>query len=123
MIGTPSQYTQSKLIGINSPLELKEGSYFMNITENEKIVASLYVTPYNNTAYIIRDVFVLEEYRNKGYGKKLISGILEHLIPKKRSIYLYADPRNIAAIQLYTKYKFKLIKKEGAWGDKYKYSD
>jgi predicted GNAT family acetyltransferase len=123
MIGTSSHYTQSELIGTNSPLELKEGSYFMNINEDNKIVASLYVNPYNNTAYIIRDVFVLSDYRNKGYGSQLISGILDHLIPKNRSIYLYVDPKNLAAIKLYTKFKFKLIKNEGAWGDKYKYSD
>ena len=122
MIGLPSEYTQSKLIGTNSPLELKEGSCFMNIVEDNKIIASLYVNPYNNTAYIIRDVFVLPEYRNKGYGKKLISEILEHLIPTNRNIYLYTNPKNEAAIKLYTSYKFKLIKKEGAWGDKYKYS-
>jgi len=78
-IGTPSTYKQSKLIGTNSPTELKEGSYWMNIKENNEIVASLYVKPYNNTAYIIRDVFVSEKHRNKGYGSQLISGILEHL--------------------------------------------
>lgn len=121
MIGTYLEYNQSKVIGINSPLELKAGSYFMNITKDNKIIASLYVNPYNNTAYMIHDVFVLPEYRNKGYGSQLISGILEYLKPENRSIYLYADPKNLASIKLYTKHKFKLIKNEGVWGDKYKY--
>jgi ribosomal protein S18 acetylase RimI-like enzyme len=120
-IGTPSTYKQSKLIGTNSPTELKEGSYWMNIKENNEIVASLYVKPYNNTAYIIRDVFVSEKYRNKGYGSQLISGILEHLKPKNRSIYLYVDPKNIGAMNLYKKFNFKLIKSDGVWGDKYKF--
>ena len=122
MIGTPSQYSKSKLIGVNSPEKLESGSYFMNITSEGEIVGSLYVKPYNNTAYIIRDVFVSEKHRGKGLGAQLISGILEHLAPKQKSIYLYVDPKNTTAINLYKKHKFKLIKKEGAWGDKYKYS-
>jgi ribosomal protein S18 acetylase RimI-like enzyme len=119
MIGTPSQYTPSKLVGTKSPANLESGSYFMNIKEGKKIVGSLYVKKYNDS-YIIRDVFVLEQERGKGYGKKLMEDILAFLSPKKKDIFLYVDPSNTALI-LYKKLGFKLIKKGAAFGDKYQY--
>ena len=116
MIGTPSQYSPSKVLG-TPPSKLEPGSYFMNIKDPE-LVASLYVKKYKES-YIIRDVFVLPEHRGKGYGKKLIQDILTFLIPKKKEIVLYVDPTN-PAVSLYKKMGFSFQKK-GAYGDKYVY--
>ena len=117
MIGTPSQYSPSKVLGTPPP-KLEPGSYFMNIRD-PGIVASLYVKKYNES-YIIRDVFVLPEHRGKGYGKKLIEEILQFLIPKKKEIILYVDASNRIAIILYTRLGF-VFQKKGAYGDKYIY--
>lgn len=116
-IGTPSQYSPSKVLGTPPP-KLEAGSYFMNI-KDPGLVASLYVKKYKES-YIIRDVFVLPEHRGKGYGKKLIQGILQFLIPKKKEIILYVDPSNKIASGLYTFMGF-VFQKKGAYGDKYMY--
>jgi ribosomal protein S18 acetylase RimI-like enzyme len=115
MIGTPSQYKQSKLVGLHSPTRLEPGEYFMNLDG----VASLWVKKYKGS-YIIRDLFVLPEYRGKGYGKKLIVGITEFLKPKNLPIHLYVHPENDVAIKLYKNNGFVFLKNT-ALGDKFTY--
>jgi ribosomal protein S18 acetylase RimI-like enzyme len=118
MIGTPSQYSKSKLVGTDNPTSLNPGEYFMNIKEGTEIIGSLLVKKWEES-YIIRNVFVKPEHRGKGYGKKLLEGIIAFLKPKKKNIFLYVDPGNTIAIKLYTSLGFRLVK-SGAWkGDKY----
>lgn len=119
MIGTPSQYSPSKLVGLKSPESLEKGEYFMNIKENNTIVGSLWVKKYNNT-YIFRDIFVLPDYRRQGIASQMITAMLKHLKPKKLPIFLYVDSDNKAAISAYVKLGFEKVKK-GAYGDKYEY--
>jgi ribosomal protein S18 acetylase RimI-like enzyme len=121
MIGTPSQYSPSKLVGTKSPESLEKGEYFMNIKEDNTIVGSLWVKKYNNT-FILRDIFVLPEYRRQGLATKMITGMLKHLKPKKLPIFLYVDPENKAAVSAYVKLGFEKVKK-GAYGDKYEYKE
>lgn len=116
MIGTPSTYTKSKLIGRRSPDSLPPGSYFVNLKE-DVIVASLYVKKYKES-YVIHDVFVLEDRRGKGYGKKIMEEILGLLRPKNIPVYLYVNPSNKVAINLYEKVGFRLDKKNAAFGDR-----
>jgi len=120
MIGTPSQYSPSKLIGLHSPKELELGSYFQVIKDGSVTVGSLYVKKYKNS-YIIRDVFVLPSARGRGIGKQLMTEILRFLQPKKLPIQLYVDSTNAVAINLYTALGFKLIKQGAAHGDKYEF--
>jgi ribosomal protein S18 acetylase RimI-like enzyme len=121
MIGTPSQYSPSKLVGLKSPESLEKGEYFMNIKENNTIVGSLWVKKYNNT-YIFRDIFVLPDYRRQGIASQMITAMLKHLKPKKLPIFLYVDSDNKAAISAYVKLGFEKVKK-GAYGDKYEYKE
>jgi ribosomal protein S18 acetylase RimI-like enzyme len=118
MIGTPSQYTKSKLVGEHSPTSLEKGGYFMNLQEGSEIVGSLYVKKYMKS-YVIRDVFVKPEFRGKGYGKQLLMGIIDFLRPKGLPILLYVDPSNGIAISLYESIGFKLTKKNTFQGDKF----
>ena len=118
MIGTPSQYSSSKLVGSHSPTSLKSGEYFMNIKEGSEIVGSLLVKKYQES-YIIQDVFVKPEFRGKGYGKQLLEEIIAFLKPKNRSIFLYVDSDNTIAIKLYTSVGFRLVKQKAWKGDKY----
>ena len=80
MIGTPSQYKKEKMFG-KPPDSLPKGSYFLRTPEG-----SLYVKPYEDQ-YVIRDVFVTEDQRGKGFGRKMMSDILEFLLPKKKEDY------------------------------------
>jgi len=121
MIGTPSQYSPSKLVGPKPPSSLEKGEYFMNIKEGNTIIGSLWVKKYNNT-FILRDVFVIPEHRRQGVASQMISGILKHLKPKKLPIFLYVEPDNKAAVSAYTKLGFEKVKK-GAYGDKYEYKE
>jgi len=121
MIGTPSQYSPSKLVGLKSPESLEKGDYFMNIKENNTIVGSLWVKKYNNT-YIFRDIFVLPDYRRQGIASQMITAMLKHLKPKKLPIFLYVDSDNKAAMSAYVKLGFEKVKK-GAYGDKYEYKE
>ena len=114
MIGTPSQYSKSKLVGLHTPAILKKGEYFMNIDN----VASLYVLKRNNS-YIIRDIYVLPEHRGLGYGRKLLEGIVEFLRPKKLPVFLYVDPGNEVAVSLYKSVGFVLSAANSTHGDKY----
>ncbi len=121
MIGTPSQYSPSKLIGKSSPASLDKGEYFLNTKEDNQIVGSLWVKKYNNT-FIIRDVFVLPEYRRRGIASQMTEMIIKHLRPKKLPVFLYVDPQNKVAVSVYTKLGFEKVKK-GAYGDKYEYKE
>jgi len=114
MIGTPSGYTPSKLLG-SPPAELPKGSYFLSL-KNPELVASLYVKLWEGQ-YVIRDVFVKESERGKGLGRKIMSEILAFLLPKKKKIVLYVDPQNKIAKNLYLSLGFIFSKKSGH-GDK-----
>jgi ribosomal protein S18 acetylase RimI-like enzyme len=114
MIGTPSQYNPSKLLG-NPPTELPKGSYFLSLKDPE-LVASLYVKRYEEE-YVIRDVFVKEDRRGTGLGRRIMTEILEFLKPKKKKIILYVDPQNKIARKLYNSLGFQFIKK-AKLGDK-----
>lgn len=120
-IGTPSQYSKSKMVASGAPTSIPAGSYFLIAKQDNNIVGSLIAKRYNES-YVIRLVEVVPEVRGKGIGTKMMKEILDHLKPKKLSIILYVDPSNIAAIKVYTKLGFKKIKEGTAFGDKYIHS-
>lgn len=120
-IGTPSQYSKSKMVASGAPTSIPTGSYFLVAKQDNHIVGSLIAKRYNDS-YVIRLVEVVPELRGKGLGTKMMIEILDHLKPKKLPIILYVDPSNIAAIKVYTKLGFKKIKEGTAFGDKYIHS-
>lgn len=54
---------------------------------------------------VILDEIYLEEYRNKGIGTDIIKNILKN----NSIVYLWVYKKNIKAISLYKKMKFKII--------------
>ncbi len=118
IIGTPSKYSKSKMVSSNPPSELSKGSYYLILKVNESIVGSLIAEKYGDI-YTIRQVEVLPEERGKGYGKEMMTSIVDFLKPKNKQIILYVRPDNKIATSLYKKLGFKLIKKGAAFGDKY----
>ena len=117
-IGTPSQYSKSKMVAENAPTSIPKGSYFVTMKDGPELAGSLIAKRYENS-FIIRHVEIRGDYRGIGFGKKIMDVIIEHLKPKKLPIQLYVDPQNTPAVNLYKKLGFKLIKKGAAFGDKY----
>ena len=118
VIGTPSQYTPSRLLGTSVPTNLEPGGYFVSLYD-DRLVASLYVTKYA-MSYVVRNVFVDPALRGKGYGRKVMEATLAHLVPKGLDIVLYVEPSNTPAISLYKSLGFTLAKKGAFKGDKYR---
>jgi ribosomal protein S18 acetylase RimI-like enzyme len=103
---------------------IDKNDYFISAydkdSEEEELSGSLRIR-FKDNSYIIRDVFVLENKRNLGIGKKLMIETINFLKKKKKPIVLYVDPENAVAISLYKKLGFKLIFKSDLFGDKYQY--
>ena len=73
---------------------------------NKQIGFARVVTDYSTFAYLA-DVFILEEYRGKGYSKKLLKTIVEY--PELQSIKRWMLATNDAH-SLYAKFGFKSLK-------------
>lgn len=117
-IGTPSQYSKSKMVSEKAPKSIPAGSYFLTAKDGPELAGSLIAERYQDT-YVIRLVEVREDFRGFGVGTKLMTHIIHYLKPKKRPIILYVDPKNHTAVHIYKKLGFKLIKSGAAFGDKY----
>ena len=61
----------------------------------------------NKVGCILDEIYLEEEYRNKGIGTDIIKNILK-INP---IVYLWVYKKNIKAISLYKKMKFKIINK------------
>jgi len=118
IIGGQQEYDMKKIASNNAKKYIDKMDYFASAYENNLLVGSLRVKHIDNS-YVIRDVFVIVEKRGLGYGKLLVKKILDFLKNKKLPIYLYVDPENMVALELYKKLGFKLIKKNDVFGDKY----
>jgi GNAT superfamily N-acetyltransferase len=84
-----------------------ENSLCFGIYCNKKQIGfARVVTDYSTFAYLA-DVFILEEYRGKGYSKKLLKTIVEY--PELQSIKRWILATNDAH-NLYAKFGFKSLK-------------
>lgn len=120
-IGTPSTYTPTKSLYM-SPSSLGKGDYWLTVHDKKELVGSLRVEKYLDT-YVIREVIVGPEHRGKGIGRRMMEHILTFLKPKDTPIFLYVDPDNKVAVQLYKSLGFVIRKKGARWGDKYQYKE
>ena len=118
VIGTPSMFTPSRMLGENVPESLHKGDYFISVYEDRDLIASARVRNYAEK-YVIRQVFVLPEYRGKGVGRFVMEHLLAHLRPKKKQIALYVDSANTPAVQLYKSLGFALVTPQSRFGDLY----
>ncbi len=86
--------------------------------EDEKIISYIGLWIDSNIAQVL-NFYVNEEYRNKGYGKKMLEYALEYLDSLDvNTISLEVRPSNLNAIDLYEKYGFSYSHKR-----KYYYND
>ena len=75
--------------------------------DTQQIAFARVVTDYSVFAWVL-DVFVIEEFQNKGIGKKLMNYIMEH--PKLSNLQRWGL-NTWDAHELYKKYGFKAINK------------
>ncbi|GAA0120706.1 MAG: GNAT family N-acetyltransferase [Clostridium argentinense] len=92
---------------------LNEGSIF--IKYGEKFIGYGQLIKENNKISIV-NFGVLDEFRNKGYGKILLKHILNVAIDNNfKEIYLKCNSDNTRALRLYKEHNFKIEKEFCTW--------
>lgn len=67
--------------------------------------------------YEFTNLFIADDYRNKGFGEKAVQAIINHFVGKKaKSIHLQVHKSNEVAIHVYQKCGFA-IKGVSKWDD------
>ena len=87
------------------------------IKDNNKIIAAISIVPVNElddyfnnkNACEIARVGVLADYQNKGYGRLLVSNIIEIVKNRYDAIHLAVEVNNCYAIRLYEHFGFKRV--------------
>ncbi len=70
-----------------------------------------------NQPYRFTDLFIADDYRNKGYGEKTVRAIIDHFIRKNaKSIQIQVHNTNEVAIHIYQKCGF-VFKEVASWND------
>jgi GNAT superfamily N-acetyltransferase len=103
-IGDYRSYNRSKVLNSKKDT-IGKMDYFASAYLNDELVGSLRIK-YADNSYIYREVFVLENKRGFGIGKKLMIETLKLLITKNKQIILYVDSKNEIASGLYKKLGF-----------------
>ena len=77
---------------------------YFNIVIDNKIIGCVLYYP-KDDGILLDEIYIEEEYRNKGIGSSIISDILKN----NNIVYLYVYKDNIKAIKLYKKLGFNVI--------------
>ncbi|MBQ3474617.1 MAG: GNAT family N-acetyltransferase [Bacilli bacterium] len=85
---------------------INDYTFILSYKENNKYVGFLIYQLLYESAEII-DIFVLDEYRNKGIGKALINKMLDNKKIEKVTLEVKKDNKN--AIMLYNSLGFKPV--------------
>lgn len=85
---------------------INDYTFILSYKENDKYVGFLIYQLLYEACEII-DIFVLDEYRNKGIGKALINKMLENKQIEKVTLEVKKDNKN--AIMLYNSLGFKPV--------------
>ncbi len=98
---------KDEILKINNYVEKSipiEISNYKIIICNNKRIGCLLVTKRDDKV-LLDEIYLEEEYRNRGIGTDIIKNILE----TNSNVYLWVYKENIKAIALYKKLKFKVI--------------
>ena len=82
IIGDYRTYNISKVLNSNKD-KINKIDYFASAYIDEELVGSLRIK-FKDDSYIIRDIFIIENKRNLGIGKKLMIETLKFLFIKKK---------------------------------------
>ena len=99
--------SENEINDINNYVEDKVpkliNNYF-NIVVDDKMVGCLLLTDIND-GILLDEIFLEEEYRNKGIG----TDIIKNVISNNAIIYLWVYKENLKAVSLYKKLDFNVI--------------
>ncbi|NHJ41275.1 MAG: GNAT family N-acetyltransferase, partial [Asgard group archaeon] len=90
-------------------IQLESGFYFY-IERNNQIVACGGTHFENKKSAQLGNIFVLEEYRGKQYGKLITTAITREILSKKDFASLFVFQDNIPALYLYKKLGYRIYK-------------
>lgn len=102
--------SQQEINKINNYVDIevsKQINDYKNIIYNGIVIGSVLVRSIDN-GLLIDEIFIENEYRNKGIGTSIIKNILSN---RKQNIYLWVYKDNIKAIKLYKKLGFTILEK------------
>lgn len=83
------------------------------LVEIDKVTIGLFAYSEKDNEVEVKQIIVLPEFQNKGYGKKIVKKILE--LCKNKKVWLVTHPKNTGAIIVYLKNGFEL----SGWKENY----
>ena len=98
----PKEFWQKDEESIETLKEWKETGTIYNVFKDKVLVGFFYVRFGGQNVAWLEDLYISEEFRGQGIGKKAMSA-LDELMEEKEitSMFVSVIPRNIAAIKLY----------------------
>lgn len=91
---------------------IKTGGNFWIAKEDNKLIGTIGLLPYNNEIAILKKFFVYENYQGKPYhiGRKLYENLLNFALDKGYKLIILDTPHNTTrAHDFYTKAGFKMV--------------
>lgn len=86
-----------------------KGADFWLINYGAQVIGRLYLhTNYEGASMRIIDIAILPEWRNKGFGKKILAAVMELAGSINRSVTIHVERFN-RAMKLYRKLGFELV--------------
>lgn len=87
--------------------------------DNEVIGLVILDEERENRPYRFTDLFIADDYRNKGYGEKAVRAIINHFIEKNvKLIQIQVHETNEVAIHIYQKCGF-VFKEAASWDNSF----
>jgi len=102
LTNSPKEFWQKDEESIKTLKEWQVTGTVYNVFKNEQIVGFFYVRFGGNNVAWLEDLYILEEFRGQGIGKKSMA-VLDELMRGKQVTAMFVDviPRNTSAIKLY----------------------
>lgn len=106
----PNFYTELYLpkVRMNLDAKVKEKKIFILKNEKEEIVSKLNLSGESKSCILIGGVYTKKEFRNKGYGKKIILNICKKIFDENKKPVLFVRKANTNAIHCYLNTGFEV---------------
>lgn len=89
------------------------GEHIFEIHEGNTLVGFISYSCWEEGDYCLSCVYILAEYRRKGYASQAIRKLLNKVKNETNIVYGFVHKDNSEAIKLYQKIGFKFLSKEG----------
>ena len=85
--------------------------------EDSRYISALRMEPYKD-GLLLEALETHPDYRCRGYAKKLISAVLDHLLSQEsKPIYSHINKRNVASLNTHTACGFQRISEQAVYID------